>query len=155
MILAIDPGEVVSGFVMVPDALEPLRVQECGIVENTTLLELVKVWDGELAIEMIASYGMAVGREIFETCVWIGRFKQAYFEPHNVRLLFRRQIKQHVCDNDKAKDPNVRRALMDLFPATGGGKVPVIGTKDKPGPLYGVTEHMWAALAVAVTARDL
>lgn len=151
MILGIDPGDVISGFAILDDK----RLHEAGIVPNTELLELVKVWDGEIAIEMIASYGMSVGREIFDTCVWIGRFKQAYQEPHKVSLIFRRDIKIHICDNGRAKDPNVRRALMDMWPATGGGKVPVIGTKDKPGPLYGVTEHMWAALAVAVTARDL
>lgn len=151
MILGIDPGDVISGFAILDDKI----LKEAGIVPNTELLELVKIWDGEIAIEMIASYGMSVGREIFDTCVWIGRFKQAYQEPHKVSLIFRRDIKIHICDNGRAKDPNVRRALMDMWPATGGGKVPVIGTKDKPGPLYGVTEHMWAALAVAVTARDL
>lgn len=151
MILGIDPGDVISGFAILDDKI----LKEAGIVPNTELLELVKIWDGEIAIEMIASYGMSVGREIFDTCVWIGRFKQAYQEPHKVSLIFRRDIKIHICDNGRAKDPNVRRALMDMWPATGGGKIPVIGTKDKPGPLYGVTEHMWAALAVAVTARDL
>lgn len=151
MILGIDPGDVVSGFAI----LDGTRLHEAGIVPNEQLLELVKIWDGDIAIEMIASYGMSVGREIFDTCVWIGRFKQAYQEPHKVRLIFRRDIKVHVCDNGRAKDTNVRRALMDMWPATGGGKVPVIGIKEKPGPLYGVTEHMWAALAVAVTARDL
>lgn len=131
------------------------RLHEAGIVPNMTLLELVRVWDGELAIEMIASYGMAVGKEIFDTCVYIGRLQEAYCKPPEVRMIFRREIKKHICDNGLAKDANIRRALMDMWPATGGGKVPVIGTKDNPGPLYGVTEHMWAALAVAVTARDL
>ena len=151
MILGIDPGSEVSGFAV----LDGDRLRESGIVPNMTLLELVKVWDGELAIEMIASYGMAVGKDIFDTCVFIGRLQQAYEKPHECKMLFRRDIKKHICDNGQAKDANIRRALMDMWPATGGGKVPVIGTKDNPGPLYGVTEHMWAALAVAVTARDL
>ena len=44
------------------------------------------------------------------------------------------------------------QALLDLFPRTGGGATPQIGTKGKPGPLYGVSSHAWAALGVAVTA---
>lgn len=44
-------------------------------------------------------------------------------------------------------------ALLDLFPRTGGGATPQIGTKAKPGPLYGVSSHAWAALGVAVTAK--
>jgi hypothetical protein len=53
--------------------------------------------------------------------------------------------------NQRAKDPNIRQALLDIFPGTGGGATPQIGTKAKPGPLYGVTSHAWSALAVAIT----
>jgi hypothetical protein len=154
MILAIDPGTTQSGYCVYEDG----RVLDCGVVDNDDMLEIIE--DGgtvagtlsELAIEMIASYGMAVGREVFETCVWIGRFKQAFRDPELVRLIYRRDVKLHLCGSPQAKDPNIRQALLDLFPRTGGGKTPQIGTKSQPGPLYGVSSHAWAALAVAVTA---
>jgi len=128
------------------------------VMSNASLLDsLDKMPDNgaTLAIEMIASYGMAVGREVFETCVWIGRFQQAWHTPDGVKLVYRRDVKMQLCGSPKAKDANIRQALLDMFPATGGGKTPQIGTKAQPGPLYGITSHAWAALAVAVTAvRD-
>jgi hypothetical protein len=155
LILAIDPGTTQSGWVL----FDGDRVHDCGVLSNNSLLlaldtgvGLVQMPD-QVAIEMIASYGMPVGREVFETCVWIGRFVQAWHSPEAVRLVYRRDVKLHLCGTSKAKDPNVRQALLDLFPRTGGGATPQIGTKGKPGPLYGVSSHAWPALGVAITAR--
>jgi len=148
MLMAIDPGTTKSGWCTYRDG----NVVASGVDDNDAVLQLVMSWPGELAIEMIASYGMAVGREVFETCVWIGRFQQAFHCPAGVRLVYRRDVKLHLCGSPQAKDPNIRQALLDLFPRTGGGKTPQIGTKSQPGPLYGVSSHAWAALAVAVTA---
>jgi hypothetical protein len=149
--LAIDPGTEQSGWVL----YDGTHVCESGVLSNEELLISI-MHDNhagrKLAIEMIASYGMAVGREVFETCVWIGRFQQAWHDPDAVQLVYRRDVKLHLCGSPKAKDPNIRQALLDMFPRTGGGKTPQVGTKSQPGPLYGVSSHAWAALAVAVTA---
>lgn len=150
-ILAIDPGTTESGWCVYDGA----QVVASGVFDNAGMLETVMDTPADrLAIEMIASYGMAVGREVFETCVWIGRFKQAFRDPDAVELLYRKDVKLHLCGTTKAKDPNVRQALLDLFPRTGGGKTPQIGTKAQPGPLYGVSSHAWSALGVAVTAAS-
>jgi hypothetical protein len=61
-------------------------------------------------------------------------------------------VKLHLCGTNKAKDANVRQALLDMFPRTGGGAVPQVGTKKEPGPLYGISTHAWPALGVAITA---
>lgn len=151
MILAIDPGTTQSGFVM----LSCGRVMSSGVLPNAGVLKLVAAHDGPIAIEMIASYGMAVGREVFETCVWIGRFKQVALDPDAVWLIYRRDVKMHLCGNTKAKDTNIRQAIIDLFPATGGGKTPQIGVKNQPGPLFGVSSHAWPALGVAITAKHV
>lgn len=150
LILAIDPGTTESGYVVYDGA----RVRESGVKSNDDMLALLPgaFMDGcSLAIEMIASYGMAVGREVFETCVWIGRFKQAWHRPETVQLVYRKDVKLHLCGTPRAKDPNIRQALLDMFPAAGGGKTPQIGTKALPGPLFGVSSHAWPALGVAVT----
>jgi hypothetical protein len=153
-ILAIDPGTEKSGWVEYSTTFH--KVLDCGVAPNEDVLRWIQAPSSTdtLAIEMIASYGMAVGREVFETCVWIGRFQQAWKAPDEVRLIYRRDVKLHLCGSPQAKDPNVRQALVDLFPRTGGGKTPQIGTKPLPGPLYGVSSHAWSALAVAVTASQ-
>jgi hypothetical protein len=105
-----------------------------------------------LVIEMIASYGMAVGREVFDTCVWVGRFLQE--SPHqNKKQVYRKEVKMNLCHSMKAKDSNVIQALVDRF-ATGQpnhGK----GTRKEPGWFYGFSKDVWQAYAVGVTYADL
>jgi hypothetical protein len=154
-LLAIDPGTDQSGWCVFDGEF----VAASGVMQNAEMLDYVQrghfeVNAHDLAIEMIASYGMPVGREVFETCLWIGRFIQAWHRPESVQLIYRRDVKSHLCGSAKAKDANIRQALLDRFPRTGGGKTPQIGTKAAPGPLYGVSTHAWAALAVAVLVAD-
>jgi hypothetical protein len=104
-----------------------------------------------LAIEMIASYGMAVGREVFETCLWIGRFLEAWEDCGGVtRLVYRRDVKLFLCQSARENDSNIRAALIDKY---GPGKLAAIGSKKAPGPLYALKGDMWSALAVALTAQ--
>ena len=148
--LCIDPGTEASGIV-VYDGEKILEVYSS--VSNEGVLPLVesaRVCGVDLVlIEMFSSYGMVVGKECFETCVWIGRFMQGATVP--VKRLFRKDIKLNLCDSTRAKDKNIRQALLDRFPRTGGGKTPQVGTKKQPGPLYGVSSHAWSALAIGVT----
>lgn len=145
VIFAIDPGTTESGWCVLRDG----RVVDSGVMENTDMLPRLSslTWIDTLAIEMVASYGMAVGAEVFETCVWIGRFQQACIAPEKVRRVFRRDVKLHLCGNPRAKDANIRQALIDLLGPQ--------GTKKQPGPTYGVRSHAWAALAVAVTVAGI
>lgn len=150
--LAIDPGNTQSGWCI----FDGQRVIESGVLPNDEMLSKIEQCGcKELAIEMIASYGMAVGKDVFETCVWVGRFYQLWSETNGREpfLVYRKDVKMHLCHTMKAKDANIRQAIIDSFPATGGGKIPQVGTKAKPGPLYGVSSHAWAALGVALTAK--
>lgn len=154
MIFAIDPGPLESGFVILTSDGQPCRF---GIHPNVELLPLAQAWLGtcpgcELVVEMVASYGMTVGKEVFETVLWAGRFVQAWAERHGAHhLMYRRDVKMHLCNNNHAKDANVRQALLDRF---GPGKDRAIGTKKAQGPLYGISGHVWSALALAVTFSD-
>jgi len=74
---------------------------------------------------MIASYGMAVGKEVFETCVWIGRFIEiARLRNIEVEYIYRKEEKMNLCNSMKAKDSNIRQALIDRFGEVGTKKNP-------------------------------
>ena len=57
-LLSIDPGPLESGWVKFQDG----RVIDSGVAPNEWVRVLVVNWEDALAIEMIASYGMPVGR---------------------------------------------------------------------------------------------
>ena len=141
----IDPGTTQSGWVLLTPAG---KVLDSGVAANHDLLEWVKAGQGAalLAIEMIAGMGMTVGQTTFETVRWIGRFQQAWADPDAVRLVYRREVKQHLCGNQQAKDKNIRQVLIDKLGAP--------GTKRAPGATYGVRSHAWSALAIAVVAQE-
>lgn len=159
MILAIDPGNIESGYVFLED---DLSVKECGKINNDELLDKIIAGDfyyayENIAIEMVASYGMAVGATVFETCVWIGRFVQAFenadVNPENIKFIYRKDEKMNLCHSMKAKDSNIVQALIDRFAPNTPNKGK--GTKKEPGWFYGFKKDIWQAYAVAVTYHDM
>lgn len=148
-LLALDPGAKETAW-LVYDLATHKPIKQSFAPNETVLWRIENGTDfGELVIEGMASYGMAVGADVFTTCIWIGRFIQAFSGPHT--LLYRPDIKLHLCQSRRAKDPNVRQALLDRF---GGSREAAIGTKKAQGPLYEISGHLWSALAVAVTRAD-
>jgi hypothetical protein len=139
MLLAIDPGTTESAYVVMDDNL---RIIKAEILPNDILLDCIGFTPiHAMAIEMIEGLGMPVGKETFETVWWIGRFCQASRAPFH--RIYRKDVKLHLCGNHRAKDANIRQALLD--------KLGPQGTKKNPGPTYGISKHMWSALAVGVT----
>lgn len=147
-ILAIDPGNMDTGYAILQ--LPEFQLLEFGKTENNALLGRFKapLNVDAIAIEMVASYGMAVGREVFETCVWIGRFTQA-LQGENIHYIYRREEKLALCHDSKAKDSNIRQALIDRYAKHDfkNGK----GVKANPDVFYGVSKDVWQAIAVGVT----
>ena len=127
------------------------------IWRNDNALELLATMiqntapDG-IAIEMVASYGMAGGAEVFDTGYWAGRFAElAHRWRVPVQLVYRKDVKMNLCHAMRGKDSNIRQALIDRF---GPGKEKAIGTKAQRGPCYGIRKDIWSALAVAVYTFD-
>jgi hypothetical protein len=145
-VIGIDPGQEQSAFVL----FDGLRATVSKITSNQELLFHIQQYQDHtphIFCEQIASYGMAVGASVFETCVWVGRFWQRALQySYEFHPVYRRDIKLHLCNSPRAKDGNVRQALIDRLGPQ--------GTKKAPGPTYGVKSHEWAALAVAVYGWD-
>lgn len=155
-VFAIDPGNTASAYTLTGltdhRPLEVAKTSSSDVLQR--LRELANLDQiGVVAIEMVASYGMAVGREVFETCVWIGRYQQTALDLGlPVQITYRRDVKLHHCHSAKAKDANVTQALIDRF-ASGQpnrGK----GTKTAPGWFHGFAADIWQAYALAVYTAD-
>lgn len=146
--LAIDPGPTESAYVLWDGKV----VSACAIMANESLIATLgpikfSAEPDAMVVEKIECMGMAVGAETFETVWWSGRFADRWERLGGLQdRMPRRSVKMHLCQSMRAKDANIRQALIDRF-----GKP---GTTKNPGVLFGISSHKWAALAIAVTYID-
>ena len=151
MILAIDPGNEASGYVLICTNYRPILQ---GKLPNEELLSTSRRWcHNALVVEMVGHYGkgMPAGKTVFDTCVWIGLFiQEAAQRKIPAYTIMRGEEKINLCGSAQAKDANIRQALIDRFARTANGK----GTKKEPDFFYGFAADAWQAYACGVTWMD-
>ncbi len=144
-IIAIDPGPRQS--TMLGCEWSPLRPREA---EKFWLRDEPNAWildqvhglkedlHRTLAIEMVGNMGLHVGADVFHTCLWIGRFVEAFRGRY--LLVYRKSppvvntwdpehtcglgVCMHLCNRtNKVGDPDIRQALIDRY----GGQDAAVG----------------------------
>lgn len=154
IILAIDPGNVETGFVFYRKKEGPHssdRILAKGKITNNAILRYItnNAPKGIVVyIEDIAQYGQQVGKSIFDTVKFIGMLMERC-NSLGVRyeLVYRKTVVTHHTDNPKANDSIIRQFMIDTFG--------IQGTKKSPGPLYGFAADMFSALAIAMYGSDM
>lgn len=153
LIRAIDPGPVESAYI----DWDGEKIWNYGKIQNEHLFENSGLgYDpNPVFFEMVASYGMPVGVEVFETCFWIGRlWEWCVSNGYDCNKVYRKDVKLHLCGSVKAKDSNIITAIVDRFdPMREYGKYGK-GTAKKQGPFFGFSKDIWQAFAVALYATD-
>lgn len=152
IILGIDQGNVESGVLSL--TINPLKIASKAKIPNHLVLDLIKELKNDktlnihLCIEKFKSYGMPMGQTTIDSIEWGGRFIQAFDNAAQTLSVPRKTITKHHCHSGKAKDGNVRQALIDRFE-------PDLPPKKRPkGFLKGISKDEWSALAIALYYYD-
>lgn len=165
-IMAIDPGTTSSAYIIWDGSkvLDKGYLTNCHMLSRIVKFQHESIMDRsmdaamghykipvtfpEVYIESIVSYGMPLGQETIDTCVWIGRFHIVA----NTNLINRKQIKIHHCGTTRAKDKNIRQTLVDKYGP--------VSTKANPNPVHGgdykdkMKDHLWSAFALATYVSE-
>lgn len=144
-ILGIDPGTEQSAYVIWDTETE--RIVDHGQLKNRDFrVEMYGINDQfKCVIEDVSFYGKVLNISTFETLKFIGRLQEIFWDRHT--FVYFPDIAYHFCNSRRGvKTSNINAVLTARF----GGK----GTKKNPGKLYGIKEHEWSALAVAVYYAD-
>jgi hypothetical protein len=147
-ILAIDPGNVQSAFVRWDtdkDEFAKFCTQpHLGLEDNKSLYEIFPMLSIEIeqvCCEMVQSYGLGVGRTIFETCVFVGEIKSiSRMCGIPFKMYGRPTIKGQVGGKN---DAEIRASLRLRH-----------GEAKKGEKLEGVKKDIWAALALATALTE-
>lgn len=157
IVVGIDPGSTQTAICVYTEG----KILSCEMHDNQSLIDgmsiLQKVTPSEkVFVEDMVSYGMPVGRDVFDTVKFIGKL-QLIFEMNGIdhEMVERPDVKKHHCLNRNAKDANVTMALVDrLDPKREFGKFGK-GKKGSEGPFYGFSGYdMWSACAIAIYGHD-
>ena len=140
IICGIDPGTETSGVCVWDTKKQTISVSDPNRI-NGCIIDYIDI--DIFVIEDITCYGMPVGKEVFETCKFIGRLQERLDNPI---VIAKRYIQLHFCNTTRSKDANIKRVLLDRF----GEK----GTKKKKGITYGLKDHAWSAFALCIWYED-
>jgi Holliday junction resolvasome RuvABC endonuclease subunit len=142
ILLAIDPGNVQSAYTIIDvETHTPIFFDK---IDNKEFLDLIenlnsyttRLYPKKVVIEMIANMGMSAGKTLFDTARWIGRFQQKSIDVGlEVELIYRNEVKMSLCGHPRAKDGNIRQALIDEF-----GLIPNMSADE------------WQSFAVGITS---
>lgn len=154
IVLGLDPGPTNCGAVIYDtEAREVLESHKS--ITTSAALALIYEVSSQFALDLVAiermqSYGIA-GSSLLRTAEVGGMLHHcASAMSCDVVWLYRREVLRGLDVTGKGnRDSLVRQRLIEIH---GGDRASAVGTKAKPGPLYGVSSHAWAALAVAVVA---
>lgn len=145
-IISVDPGHQVTALVQW-NGVEIIRSL---FLQHEHVRDFLRTQGGfadVIAIETVSSYGMPVGKEVFETVRETGRYIQVCADnDFNVILPTRQQVVIHLCRR-MGGDSAVRAAIIERFGQP--------GTKKAPGITYGLKRDLWQAFGVGVYAYDL
>ena len=147
IVVGIDPGDTQSAYAIV---CQDYSVAEAAKVDNESLTDVLKgasVCNSQVVVEGIQSYGMPVGRNVFDTCYQIGRILQICDDLGLPWTIYNRpEYTKAICGVQKISDSVLRQALLLRF---GGDK------KGEPlNKLKGSTDKR-SAFAIAAYHLDV
>ena len=119
-ILAIDVGTVDSGYAIMRFDKDDIKLLSFGKIANEALMQIIKNngYD-QLVYEQFQSFGMAIGESTIESILWNGRLIQAAIDRGiPVDRIYRKEEKLCLCNTLRAKDANIRQALIDRYAKT-------------------------------------
>lgn len=168
IIAGIFPGEDSSALVVYLPAVRKIIFAEADL-SNPVLLTFLR---GNCRVVMgDAKGGLSATREIFdvlaiaadetaapETARWAGRLEEGWTNQTGIAATLVRpgDVKVILGGRRRAGTAVVRASIIRRFAATGGGKIPEVGTRTEPGPLHGIRGHrLWGALGAAIAALEL
>lgn len=143
-ILGIDPGPEKSAFVVwnrkEGSIIDHLQADNVAFRER-----LLEVECDICVVEDVVFYGKVLNNSTFETLRFIGRIQEIFNDKCDTTSF--PTYAYYFCNRRQGvSTAQVNAVLRARF----GEK----GTKKNPGKLYGIKEHEWSALAVAVYYSD-
>jgi len=151
-ILSLDVGTTESAFALMDHSLANPLVKFGKILNEDIEWEIISPVTGNpradiIAYEEFASYGMPIGESTMRSIWWNGYYCRICDEIGvKYAPVLRKDVKMHLCQTMKAKDCNIRQALIDRYGEP--------GTKKNPGILYKVSKDVWSAIAINITYYD-
>jgi hypothetical protein len=150
ILLAIDPGPATSGLVVYDTVSRRVLSAHAELVWPDVRRLLSDHLLSRAGVVCERTQAGPPSTDVVRTTEVVGRVMEWCDSTRTpLELLYRREVLAGLGVSARGpKDALVRSALIDLH---GTSRALAIGTRRAPGPLYGVTSHAWAALALAVT----